>query len=166
MEIPLPLHLFIHLALAVLAGYLVGRHFKKVWLGIIAGMLGGFFIDLDHVAEYFFTFGFHFNLYNFLQGQQFLQSDKIILIFHTWEYVPVLLLIAWLLRRRQSLSVFLLALTLGGAVHLATDSVINHFPFCNYSLIHRWSVGFSTQQLLGPERYQEGMDRDGLLNTG
>lgn len=165
MIISLPLHLFIHLALAVLAGFLIGRHYNKVKLGLIAGVLGGFLIDFDHVLEYFFVFGLHFNFYQFLQGQQFLASNRIFLIFHAWEYIPLLLGLAWLLRRRRGVYVFLLALTLGGTVHLATDCLVNKFPPQNYSIIYRWSVNFATPKLLSPEQYQRHLEEKRLAGS-
>lgn len=157
MELSLPLHLSIHFVLAILVGYAVGRHFKKIRLGIIAGVLGGFFIDFDHVLEYFLVFGPHFNLWMFFNGRQFLASDRIRLWFHAWEYAPIILLAAWLFWRKNKISVatFLFALALGGFVHLMTDCVLNLYPPRNYSIIYRASQNFSTRQLLSPEQYRE-----------
>ena len=166
MELPLPLHLSIHFVLAVLAGYLVGRHFKKIWLGIIGGVIGGFFIDLDHVLEYFLVFGPHFNFIYFAAGRQFLVSNKIHLWFHAWEYVPIVLAAAWLFWRQRKIAVatFLCALALGGFVHLVTDCVVNEFPPQNYSLIYRWSKDFSAPRLLSPEQYQRNLEHKQWLN--
>lgn len=155
MVIPLPLHLFIHLFLSVLAGYLVGRFFNFRRLGIIAGILGGVLIDLDHVLDYFSVFGLRFNLGYFLEGRQFLVSDQIHTWFHAWEYIPVFLLIAWLFRRRRAVLAFILALTLGFFVHLVADSFINHYPFRNYSLLYRYQLNFSAPRLLDSEQYQK-----------
>jgi hypothetical protein len=152
MHIPLALHLFIHFILAVFVGFLVGRHFGKAKLGIIAGIAGGFLIDFDHILEYFFIFGPHFNFVYFIEGRQFLISNKIVLIFHAWEYIPALLIIAWLLRRRQNIYIFLLALTLGGAVHLASDCLINGYYPRNYSLVYRLSKNFNASYMLSPEQ--------------
>lgn len=152
MHVPLLLHLFIHFILAVLAGLLVGHYFNKEKLGIIAGVVGGFLIDLDHVLEYFFVFGPRFNVAYFIEGREFLVSDKIFIIFHAWEYIPILLVIAWCVRRRKSIYVFLLALTFGGMVHLTTDCFMNNYPPRNYSLIYRAAQGFSAPLLLNPSQ--------------
>lgn len=152
---PLALHLSFHLALAVLAGLLIGHYFKKPWLGIMAGILGGFFIDLDHVLEYFLVFGPHFNLWMFFNGRQFLASSQIHLWFHAWEYIPVLLAAAYFFRRKTVILCFILALTFGGFLHLISDCLMNQYPPRNYSLIYRWSRDFSTQRLLDPGQYQE-----------
>jgi len=153
LPIPLPLHLLIHFTLAVLAGYLVGRRLGKTELGIIAGILGGFFIDRDHILEYFLVYGPHFNLVYFLEGRQFLLSDKIRIWFHAWEYIPVLLIVAYFWRRQKAVYVFILALTLGGLIHLMTDCLINQYPPQNYSLLYRSRHNFSAQELLSPEQY-------------
>jgi len=158
MELPLPLHLFIHFALAVLAGYLVGRHFKRPLVGIIGGVCGGFLIDFDHVLEYFLVFGPHFNLFMFFNGRQFLTSDLVRLWFHAWEYLPLLLIAAWCLRRRIVVFVFILALALGGTVHLVSDCLINHYPAKNYSLVYRAAHNFSNRELFSPEQYQKFLD--------
>jgi hypothetical protein len=154
-HLPLPLHLFIHLSLAVFAGYFVGRRYNKIELGIAAGLLGGFFIDLDHVLEYFLVFGPHFNLVYFLEGRQFLTSGHVHNWFHAWEYVPILLLASWLLRRQKAVMIFILALTLGGLVHLTTDCLVNQYPPRNYSLLYRWRINFAMEKFLSPAQYQE-----------
>lgn len=155
MFIPLPLHLLIHLILACSVGYLIGLRFNKIWLGVLAGISGGFFIDLDHILEYFLVYGPHFNLVYFLEGRQFLSSDKIHIWFHGWEYGLILLGLARLLRRKKYIYVFLIALTFGGLVHLATDCLINQYPPQNYSVLYRYQQGFAAQKLLSPAQYQK-----------
>jgi hypothetical protein len=158
MTIPLPLHLFIHFTLAYLAGLAVGIRFKKVEIGIVAGILGGFLIDLDHLLEYFLFYGWHFNFQYFIEGREFVLSDQIHLWFHAWEYVPIILLFAYLVRRRQALAAFLAALALGGLIHLASDCLINDYSARNYSLIYRYWVDFSAPALLSPEQYQKYLE--------
>lgn len=158
MTIPLPLHLFIHLILAVSVGYLIGRAYQRVPLGLVAGVLGGFFIDLDHVLEYLLFYGLRFNLIHFLDGREFLASNQIHLWFHAWEYFPVLILLAWWCRRQTTIKVFILALAVGGLIHLTSDSVINEYPLRNYSLIYRWQHNFSAPGLLSPSQYQKYLE--------
>lgn len=155
---PLAIHLFIHFSLAVLVGYYFGRRFKRLWLGIILGILGGFLIDLDHVLEYFFFYGPHFNFTYFIQSRQFLLSDKIRLFFHAWEYFPLLLLIAWLGRRKQILKMVFLTLAFAGLVHLITDVIINGYSLPYYSIAYRAQHHFSAPELLSPADYQQNLD--------
>lgn len=154
MHLSLALHLSIHFILACLAGFLAGRYFGKIRLGVIAGILGGFFIDLDHVLEYFFAFGPSLDLVHFFQGRQFLASGKMFLVFHAWEYIPLLLLLAWIFRRRRNAFVFILSLTFAGTVHLAADCIFNSYPVRNYSIIYRASQGFENSRLLSPAQQE------------
>ena len=155
MLIPLPLHLAIHFILACLVGYLVGARFKKIWLGVVAGIIGGFLIDLDHILEYLLVYGWHFNITYFLEGRQFLTSGKIHIWFHAWEYIPLILIAARLLRPKKTIYVFLIALACGGFIHLVSDCLINQYPPQNYSLFYRYEKDFSAERLLSPTQYQK-----------
>lgn len=155
---PLSIHLAIHFLVAILVGLIVGHYSKKMPLAIIAALIGGFFIDLDHVLEYFFYYGLHFNLSYFLEGRQFLLSNKIYLIFHAWEYAPILFLIAWFLRKKRSLAIFIFALGLAGSVHLISDVLINQYPPKFYSLSYRALQVFSTSNLISQEEYQKNIE--------
>ncbi len=158
MIFPLPLHLAIHLYLAILTGYLAGKYFKNIWLGLIVGVVGGFFIDLDHVLEYLLVFNWQFNLYNFFEGRQFLVSDKIHLWFHAWEYIYFLLLLAWLLRKKEIIKIILITMSLAMSVHLLTDTIINKVPLKFYTLSYRAGLGFEAINLMSSEAYQENQD--------
>ena len=144
---PLPLHLFIHFALAVLVGYLAYRRTKLFWLSIIAGVLGGFLIDVDHILEYIFVFH-RFSMFGFVKGWQFLWSGKAYLIFHAWEYLPILLGAAYLLRRWRKISIFIAVLAVAGFVHLTSDVFINQYPVKFYSLNYRLAHNFQGIELL------------------
>ncbi len=158
LDLPLALHISIHFLMAVLSGLVFGLVFKRVWLGLIAGIIGGFLIDLDHVLEYFFVFGLNFNLVDFLDGLQFLTSDKIWLVFHAHEYFPILIFLAYLLRKKEALSFFLITLAFAGFVHLISDSYINNFPLRHYSIIYRASKNFSAPEILSPEQWERNLE--------
>lgn len=145
--------------MAVFSGYLVGRYYKNIWLGVLAGFLGGFLIDLDHVLEYFFVFGLTFNFTYFFSGRQFLTSDKVYLIFHAWEWLLVLGGVAYLLRKKLALKVFFLALSLAVLVHLTSDVLINGFPIKFYSIIYRGTHNFSAPALLSPAQWANNLEK-------
>jgi hypothetical protein len=152
------LHLLIHFILAVLSGYLIGRFFNREKLGIIFGILGGFLIDLDHVLEYFMVFGARFNIVYFLESRQFLISDKIRLIFHAWEYLPLLLFIAFLFRKKEGVKVALVTLAIAGSIHLVSDVFINNYYFRYYSIVYRYQQDFEAKKLLSSQTYQLNLD--------
>jgi len=162
----LPLHLSIHFVLAVLSGLLIGSYFKKIWLGIIAGICGGFLIDFDHILEYFLVFGPHFNFTYFFEGREFLLSDKTRIYFHAFEYVPVLLILAYLLRRFRLVLIFLIAFTMAGYVHLVSDCIINGYPVRTYSIYYRASKEFKTVDILSSEKYQNNLNLKYKLGLG
>lgn len=146
---PLALHLSIHLFFALLCGYLAGSYFKRLELCLIAGIMAGFLIDLDHVLEYFLVFGFNFNLQYFFEGRQFLTSGRNLLLFHAWEYAPLFLLAGfWLRSKKAALAAFLITFALAGSLHLISDCFINGFAPRFYSLSYRVSRGFWAEQLL------------------
>ncbi len=155
---PLYIHLLIHFLLAVLVGYLCGRVFKQVRLGIIVGVIGGFLIDLDHVLEYFLVFGPTFNFQYFIESRQFLISEKIRLYFHAWEYLPILVLLAWFFRAKQKLKLIFITLAFSGSVHLVSDIFINQYYFGYYSITYRYQRDFSASQLLSEEQHQLNLD--------
>lgn len=153
MEIPLYLHLMIHFSLAVLVGFLIGQLCHWRWGGLVGGILGGFLIDLDHVLEYFLVLGWRFNFNDFIDGRQFLISDRVHLYFHAWEYIPLLLLTVYILRKKRALIIILLALTFSGFVHLISDCFINNYPLRNYSIIYRWRSQFAVEHILNADQY-------------
>jgi len=157
MDIPLSIHLLIHFSLAIMSGYLAGRYFKNLILGILVGFIGGFLIDLDHVLEYFLVYGPHFNLIYFLQGRQFLISDQIHLWFHAWEYVAVFIIFSFIIKKNKGIKAILLTLALAISVHLLTDTVINRVPLKFYTLSYRASQNFSAPKLMSPKGYEENL---------
>lgn len=154
---PLSIHLLIHFLVAIIIAGLLGMYFKKIPLAIIAGIMGGFFIDLDHVLEYFLYYGLRFNLNYFIEGREFLFSDKIYLLFHAWEYVPILLIFAYIIKKRRSLAIFIFVFVMAGAAHLFSDVIINQYPLKFYSLSYRASKNFSAPHILSPENYQKNL---------
>lgn len=154
LNLSLPLHISIHLLLAILSGLFFAVLFKNFYETFLAAILGGFLIDLDHVLEYFFVFGLNFNVNKFLHGYQFLTSDKIWLVFHAFEYFPLLLIISYFFRYQKKLSLFFLVLAFSGLVHLVSDCYINNYPAKNYSIIYRASKNFSAQELLRPHQWE------------
>lgn len=158
MDLPLPIHLFIHFSLAIFSGYLAGRYFKNLKLGILMGFVGGFLIDMDHVLEYLLVFGPHFNFLYFSQGREFLASDQLHLWFHAWEYVPIMIIVGLLFKKNKIVKIIIITLAFAVSIHLATDMVINRCPFSFYTLTYRARHNFAARELMSPESYQENQE--------
>lgn len=154
---PLSLHLFLHFAIAILIALLfwriTGKRKDFFWFFIMAAILGGFLIDVDHAIEYLLVFG-RFSMFGFLRGWEFLWSGKNILIFHAWEYVPIFLIFAFLLRRYKKISLSLLVFTIAALAHLVSDCFINGFTPEFYSISYRAAHNFSAQEILPARNLQ------------
>ena len=159
------LHLSIHLILSFVPGIIAWRIWGKKWPAIIAGVIGGALIDLDHFIEYFLVFGWHFNYQYFMKGYQFLGSEYAYVIFHAWEYVAILLFLV-LLFKNKTLKTILFALALGFFVHLMADSIINDLSFATYSIIYRAKNEFQIERLSSPRSYAKHLkDREWFMNN-
>jgi len=150
--------LSLHALLAGASGWIVGRVFGRARLGFLAGLLSGFFIDLDHVIEYFFTYGLSFNLNYFLEARHFLISEQAIIIFHAWEYALPLLVLLLICRKRPAAASFIAAFLLAMLVHLISDCLINSYSPRYYSLIYRHQVNYQLSSLQSPAQYQETLE--------
>src|SRR3989344_955256 len=88
-------HEAIHLSISLLIGYFVWKKYHKPIPAFAAAILGGFFIDIDHLFDYFLVFGLNFNLDYFLNSYQFISSRKVYVPFHAWEWVILLTYLFW-----------------------------------------------------------------------
>lgn len=158
----LSIHLFIHLLLSLFSGFIVWKIWKLPLPSFVSALIGGVFIDIDHLLDYVFAFGLIFNLESFLWGSQFLESDKLYVLLHAWEYVIILLILTLILRSKTAKSVAL-ALVLGIFFHLGTDVLINGLPAKSYSIIYRIKSGFDLKYLVTEKHYQKHLEQKSLL---
>jgi len=158
------LHELSHTILALIPSVLIIKQFKltkkKSFFILIIGLLGGFFIDLDHLIDYYFAFGLKFNPTYFFKGYQFLKSDKIFVFFHTYELI-FFFLIASLIIKKKSLFVFLLltVLAVSMSFHIFFDVFENELPPQTYSLIYRQKNNFDIKKLVYPSHYRYHLEQ-------
>jgi len=119
------LHLLIHLFFAFVAGLIVWLFWGHSEISFLAGFLGGFLIDIDHLIDYFIAFGPKFRLSYFLRGYSFLKNDKIYVLFHGWEYVILSVITLLVIRPSAEIAAGIWGLTLGAFLHLVADRYIN-----------------------------------------
>lgn len=120
---------------------------------VIFAFLGGFFIDLDHLIEYFLAYGTNFHFDYFLTGMQFLELGKAYVLFHAWEYIPLLLFFRYKiqkssLRKKDIVAAIILALTLGMTSHLVFDQLDNNVNKGGYFLIYRFLHNFNLSDFI------------------
>ncbi len=158
-------HLSIHLFFAFLAGLIAWRIYKKSFTSFFGGFFGGFLIDFDHCIDYFLAFGPSFKLEYFIQGYQFLKSDKIYVLFHAWEYGILLMLASFLFKNKILRSAFL-GLALGLFFHLITDVFIDKMPPASYLIIKRIESNFETRKLVYPENWEQHLRHKDIAKSG
>ncbi|MDD3679360.1 MAG: hypothetical protein PHX72_00665 [Candidatus Shapirobacteria bacterium] len=133
----------IHLILSLVAGLVCFFIFGNPWL-IGVAILVGFFIDIDHLFDYFNYFGWSGfkNLKNFFQVQTYLDPQgKVYALLHGFEYV----FLFWLLGDLTSIEGFSWVLSLSYLFHLLWDnfSLRNHHPlayFLTFRLINKFDI--------------------------
>lgn len=151
-------HLAIHFISGLIAGFIVWRIWKKPVLSYLFAILGSVFVDLDHLIDYFVAFGWNFKLDYFLWGYQFLESGKIYVLFHGWEYVVILIVLVVILKSKIVKSI-ILALALGLLFHISEDVLLNNMPIKSYSIIYRVKNNFKIQKLVDRDHYERYLGR-------
>lgn len=145
-------HELIHLLLSLFAGYLAwlisGNPYTFAF-----GLLGGFFVDIDHLIDYYLAFGLKFNLSYFLKGYQFLKSDKIYIFFHSWELVFILFTLSYF-GGPSPFGRNLMSFALAYLFHIYFDSLINHLKPFSYFLLVRSINKFEIKSLVTTKHYK------------
>lgn len=145
------------------------RSGKYFFLTITAALIGGFFIDLDHLFDYFLAFGSDFRINYFFRGYQFLKSDRIYLPLHSAELAIILITVPLFIKKfrpqlpalpagRLNYFITLLLLFSFGLslfFHLCTDAMINELPARSYFLTYRIARNFRLKELVYPKHYQK-----------
>ena len=131
---------------------------------LAGSMLGGFFIDSDHVID---------QLWSIMKGAPFMKQSasnkadnndsrgwatrylrrrklvRLPLVFHSFELLIALIILAAYFR-----TPFLIGLTSGYALHLSLDLIRHHHEFRSpffYLILYRSSQGFRRDRLIKPE---------------
>lgn len=132
-----------HLLLtSIIAIFLFWRY--RDWRLIPICFLFGFFIDVDHLFDYFVSYGFNFNLSCFFDVCSYIeQSKKVYVLFHGWEYIAIFWLIAKWIGKRKKIKGLEWAVSLSYFGHIFLDNFsFSHHPF-SYFFIYRLLNNFS-----------------------
>lgn len=125
----------------------------------IAVMVGGVLIDLDHVFDYVREYGFRIDIAHFFETFYHTRYRRIVLLFHAWELMIALGLIA----SATGWNPWLWGLTIGASTHLALDQTFNYTRPGSYFLLWRLAKGFQREKIIRQYPYQgaESDDSDG-----
>lgn len=134
-------HFFVFLLLYFVIFQLVPQLYKLKYF--LVGLITTIFMDLDHLLEYFLYAGFKFDPQLILSGDYFILGQKIIVLFHAWELVFLLVLLQCSFIKRKFYNYIPLVIALGIFAHLLFDIYTYDFDLLNYSIIYRSISDFS-----------------------
>lgn len=118
------------------------------YAGIV--VMGGIFIDLDHLIDYFCYFKNKFSLKNFFESRYF-ESGKVFLFFHSWELNFIIFASGLFFK---SYAALLLSESL--SMHLVIDNILKRNKLC-YFFLYRYFNKFNVDIIM-PEA-KEGLKR-------
>ena len=157
MKLPLTIHLIIHFLTGILSGLIVYLLWHQALISFAGGIIGAFFIDLDHFIDYLLVFKLKFRLNYFFGGYAFIKSSKLYIFFHGFEISMIEILIS-LTISNFILKSFLLSIGLGSLFHLVSDVWMNHIPFKTYWLTFRLLNNFNVKKLITDKEYQKHIE--------
>ena len=136
----------LHIVFSLLAGYIAWRIYfpnNKDYLrtSCTAALVTGVLIDADHLIDYFFAYGFHFNYYLFFYNNAFTKSGKMFVLFHGFEYA-IFFAIAISFVKAKKIKMILAALAISMLFHLFVDISLFNIPPQYYFITYRILNGF------------------------
>ncbi|HLG69548.1 MAG TPA: hypothetical protein VK009_03895 [Chloroflexota bacterium] len=116
----------------------------------------GVLVDLDHFIDYWYAEGrICFNLRTFLRTRYWERSGRLFVLFHAFEYLPIVFLVwqAWKGRR------WAVAATAAMSSHLLADHLVNELKPLGYFLLYRVAHGFRADEILDWNRVHQLEER-------
>lgn len=111
----------------------------KSWGLAIASFISGIFIDLDHIVDYLREHGMPFRIGNFFKVCHNCQFDRIMLLWHGWEWIILCATAAWM----TGWDPWITGTFLGLAQHMILDISYSGSRLRSYSLIWKWRHDFN-----------------------
>lgn len=131
-----------HLSLSLLIGYACFKFFKRI-SGFVPALLSGFFVDFDHLIDYFIHKGLSFDVSNFISGRHYHETNTSYIFFHSWELVLFLGVLTYYSKKKY----FWCPLVLGLTFHLLWDYLTNPVHWYTYFFTARYLLGFALDKL-------------------
>ena len=156
------LHELTHIIISLIVGLIIWKFSGNFYVILIA-LMGGFFIDLDHLIDYFLAFGPKFNLAYFLKGYSFLKTDKIYVLFHSWELVFIFFVLTFQRSNVRTFQPILLSFSLSLFLHLIVDVLTNNMKPQSYFLYYRIRNKFELKSLVTRDHYQKHLRNKKLI---
>jgi hypothetical protein len=115
----------------------------KSWGLAAACFISGIFIDLDHIIDYTREHGLPFNIKKFFRVNNKAQYNKILLLWHGWEWLILWGMAAWL----TDWNPWITGAFIGFSNHLVLDTFYNSLNLKSYSLLWRWRQDFDFDRI-------------------
>jgi len=125
----------LHLLLSIIIASIIYVFIYQSYLVFVFSIIWGFLIDLDHIIDFWLKYPFSFNLKDFFTGKQFKESWKAYILFHSWEYVIVWIIIFFWLK--DDIKYLVLSLICSLFMHIILDIITNKSNFTWYSIVNR-----------------------------
>lgn len=134
-------HEFVHFLLCLTIGFCFSLKYKNFKL-LIFSFLIGFFIDIDHIFDYLYWAGWHFNLKDFFNPSLYVYgTNKVFVLLHGWEYLPIIYLLTKKINRKMPGITYILLMSY--FFHLFIDQITSAGNIFSYSIIFRILNNFS-----------------------
>ena len=141
---------FAHIAISTALGGALWFALKSI-PAALACLAAGVLVDLDHVLDYIYNFGWRPRARHFMRTFKHDVLRRIVVFLHSWELAPLAVLAVWW-SGWHPVGIGLLA---GALAHLALDQIFNrHSPlayFITYRIYHR----FAGRPFYGRREYRE-----------
>lgn len=150
-----------HIVASSLAGITVGATLKSVEAGL-ACALSGIFIDLDHVIDYLRRWKKRrLGISDFFRTDHWGPQGKLFLIFHAWEYLPLLLFLSLI----PGFKLISLGLFWGMLLHLIMDHFLNHGHPYTYFLLYRWRRKFDYYSFFSERQHRINQNQSNKISV-
>ncbi|SER54796.1 hypothetical protein SAMN04487884_10722 [Butyrivibrio fibrisolvens] len=110
-----------------------------------ASALSAFMCDMDHLLEYgayCLQYKVKPSIKEFFSGSYFATKDKIVIVFHGYEYLFIMLIIAAMTR-----SSIAIGMVMGYTLHMILDTIGNDCTFLGYCISYRIKVRFELNKI-------------------
>lgn len=138
-----------HVAISTLfSGLLLGV--SGSWPLAGSSLLAGIFMDVDHVFDYYREYGRPFNVRRFFEASYQREYQRIFIVFHAWEWLPLILLAVWW----SGWNPWVAGAAAGWLQHFLLDQLVNRPEKGGYFFLARAHQDFNHRVIFPPKPSQ------------
>jgi len=127
-----------------LAAWAKSRDIRALLVSLVFGVL----VDVDHGFDYLYSERrLNFNLREFLASRYWHKSGRIFILFHAFEYLP-LVYFGWRMKGRKWSTLAAAAMF----IHVLIDLAVNDLRLLAYFIVYRVAHGFRAADVINFER--------------